>query len=133
STPALDELTYATFVGSWKIDYGDGEGDLQIKAPVSGTGNFTGTYTDSSGHTSAVTGKVQDNRRGVSFSITTAAGGTQTFTGNLHTWKKGIISGYTTLNNRKYGFVATRGTPKADLGIITPGKFQAGGSKLSLH
>lgn len=133
-TPALDELTYATFVGSWKIDYGDGEGDLQIKAPVSGTGNFTGTYTDSSGHTSAVTGKVQDNRRGVSFSITTAAGGTQTFTGNLHTWKKGIISGYTTLNNRKYGFVATRYTPKVDLGdIITPGKFQAGGSKLSLH
>lgn len=132
-TPTLNQLSYSTIVGSWKVDYGDGEGELKVNAPVSGSGSFTGTYTDSNGRSSAVTGKVQNNFHSVSFSFTTAAGGTQTFTGNIHTWKKGIISGYTTLNNRKYGFVATRFNTTINVGLFNaPSKLEAVGGAQSI-
>lgn len=114
TTPAPGDLGYSSFAGFWKINFGDGSGRLQIKSVNPITGNIEGTYTDSNGSSIPVVGKVQEDLRTITFSISPAAGGTRSFTGYLHTEETGTISGYTTINNRKSGFVASRFSPVVD-------------------
>ncbi len=76
---------------------------------------MTGTYTVIMAKLD-VTGQVQSDKRTFVFSIPFNTGQPQTFGGHIHSWDKGIMSGTTTWNGHKYGFVANRTATLINMG-----------------
>ncbi|NOU30357.1 MAG: C1 family peptidase [Polyangiaceae bacterium] len=98
-------LGAAAYSGRWQLDTDGVRGTLAIEANASG--QITGTYTNASGTTVAVTGQVTADPRIFSLSIPNGASSTY-YQGYLNGHALGIMSGAAVPGGTAVGFHATR-------------------------
>lgn len=96
------------YVGSWNMNHDGWQGTLNITSVNAVTGMITASYKDALNKTHPVTGKVASGARSVNFSIAFDAAGPQAFTGYLHSWDRGVMSGTTTWGGGTFGWTAER-------------------------
>jgi hypothetical protein len=103
-----DRVGFVSYLGTWAMNHDGWRGTLTI-GPPSADGRFSGAYVAHDGRTLSVAGTIDPaNRRSIQFSIPFESASPQAFSGYMHSWGRGIISGTTVWRGTTFGFVAAR-------------------------